>query len=104
MFHYAQIAKPLNELTLGENASKKNKDVDLLPQHQESFEHLKELSSKLPVLAYGDYKKPFKVYMDASERGLGAVLAQKQEDGSEPAIAFASHTLSKAEKQYDAHK
>ena len=38
MFHYAQIAKPLNELTSGENANKKNKDVDWLPKHQESFE------------------------------------------------------------------
>ena len=56
------------------------------------------------MLAYADYKKPFKVYTDASEKGLGAVLAQRQEDGSEPAIAFASRTLSKAEKQYDAHK
>ena len=46
MFHYAQIAKPLNELTSGENASKKNKDVEWLPKHQVSFEQLKELSSK----------------------------------------------------------
>ena len=56
------------------------------------------------MLAYADYKKPFKVYTDASEKGLGTVLAQRQEDGSEPAIAFASRTLSKAEKRYDAHK
>ena len=104
MFRYAQIAKPLNELTLGENARKKNKDVEWLPKHQESFEQLKELSSKSPVLAYADYKRPFKIYMDASEKGLGAVLAQRQEDGSEPAIAFVSRTLSKAEKRYDAQK
>ena len=104
MFRYAQIAKPLNELTSGENASKKNKDVEWLPKHQESFEQLKELSSKSPVLAYADYKKPFKVYTDASEKGLGTVLAQRQQDGSEPAIAFVSRTLSKAEKRYDAHK
>ena len=42
--------------------------------------------------------------MDVIEKGLGAVLDEKQEDGSEPAIAFASRTLSKAERQYDAHK
>ena len=104
MFHYAQIAKPLNELTSGENASKKNKDVEWIPKHQESFKQLKELSSKSPVLTYADYKRPFKVYTDASKKGLGAVLAQRQEDGSEPAIAFVSRTLSKAEKRYDTHK
>ena len=52
MFCYAQIAKPLNELTSGENASKNNKDVEWLLKHQESFEQLKELSSKSPVLMY----------------------------------------------------
>ena len=54
MFRYAQIAKLLNELTSGENANKKNKDVDWLHKHQESFERLKELSSRSPVLAYAD--------------------------------------------------
>ena len=103
IFRYAQIAKLLNELTSGENASKKNKDVEWLLKHQESFKQLKELSSKSPVLAYADYKRPFKVYTDASEKGLGAVLAQRQEDGSEPAIAFVSRILSKAEKRYDTH-
>ena len=98
MFRYAQIAKPLNELMSGENANRKNKDVEWLPKHQESFEQLKKLSSESPVLAYGDYKRPFKVYTDASEKGLGAVLGQKQEDRLELAIAFTSQTLSKAEK------
>ena len=88
----------------GENANRKNKDVEWLPKHQESFEQLKELSSKSLVLAYANSKRPFKVYTDASEKGLGEVLAQNQEDGSEPAIAFASRTQSKAEKRYDAHK
>ena len=104
MFRYTQIVKPVNELTSGENANKNNKDVNWLPKHQESFKRLKELSSGSLMLAYADYKKPFKVYTDASEKGLGAVLAQRQGDGSEPAIALASRTLSRAEKRYDTHK
>ena len=54
MFRYAQIAKPLNELTSGEKANRKNKDVEWLPKHQESFEQLKKLSSESLVLAYAD--------------------------------------------------
>ena len=43
------------------------------------------------------------MYTDASEIGLGAVISQKQED-REPVIAYASRSLNKAERQYDAHK
>ena len=42
--------------------------------------------------------------MDASENGLGAVLYQKQDDGMDWVIAYASQTFSKSEKNYDAHK
>ena len=36
--------------------------------------------------------------------GLGAVLYQKQDDDTDCVIAYASHTFSKSEKNYDAHK
>ena len=104
MFRYAYIAKPLNELTSGENAHKKNKDIQWLPKHQELFDRLKDLCTQAPILAYANYQQNFQVYTDTSEKGLGAVLAQKQENGKESVIAYASRTLSKAEKRYNAHK
>ena len=71
---------------------------------QEAFQRLKQLCSQTPILAYANYKKPFKLHTDASENGLGAVLYQKQDDGMDCVIAYASQTLSKSEKNYDAHK
>ena len=43
---------------------------------KQSFCELKDACTKTPVLAYADYKKPFRVNTDASERGLGSVLYQ----------------------------
>ena len=39
-----------------------------------------------------------------SENGQGAVLYQKQDDGTDCVIAYASQTLSKSERNYNAHK
>ena len=70
----------------------------------DSFEALESICSESPLLAYADYTKPFVLHTDASTTGLGMVLYQKQEDGKERVIAYASHTLNKSEQNYDAHK
>ena len=88
----------------GENANKKKALVEWNNECLEAFNKLKQLCSQTPILAYANYKKPFKLHTDASENGLGAVLYQKQDDGTDHVIAYASHTLLKFEKNYDAHK
>ena len=93
----------MNDLIFGENAKKKSAPVKWGPEKQNAFDKLKGLCSQAPILAYANYRKPFQVYTDASEIGLGAVISQIQE-GNEPVIAFASRTLNKAERQYNAHK
>ena len=103
MFRYSRIARPLNELISGENAKKKRAPVIWEEKHQEAFDKLKQLCIKAPILAYADYKRPFKVYTDASEIGLGAVISQIQNE-QEHVIAYASRSLNKAERRYDAHK
>ena len=62
------------------------------------------MCSQTPILAYANYEKPFKLHTDASENGLGAILYQKQDDGMEHVIAYASRTLFKSEQNYDTHK
>ena len=91
---YAQVARPINQLVSGDNASKKKTLVDWTSECQVAFEHLKHLCSETPILAYADYTKPFQPHTDASERGLGVVLYQKQADGTKSVIAYASWTLS----------
>ena len=101
---YTKIARPLHELTSGDYAKCKNHKVDWNIRCNDSFEALKSICSECPVLAYADYTKPFVLHTDASTTGLGAVLYQKQEDGKERVIAYASRTLNKSERNYDAHK
>ena len=83
---------------------KKHSKVDWTDQCQTAFELLKETCTNTPVLAYANYKNPFRLNMDASEKGLGAVLYQQQNDETFRVIAYASRTLSKSERNYDTHK
>ena len=77
----------------GENANRTKALVEWSEECQEAFNNLKQLCSQTPILAYANYKKPFKLHMDASEDGLGAVLYQKQDDGMDHVIAYASQRL-----------
>ena len=88
----------------GENANRKKALVECSEECQEAFSKLKQLCSQTPILAYANYKKPFKLHTDTSKNGLGAVLYQKQDDGTDCIITHAGQTLSKSEKNYDAHK
>ena len=70
---------------------------------QEAFELLKGEISQKPVSAYPDFSKAFRLYTDASNIGLGAILAQNQ-DGKERIICCASRTLNAAETNYSTTK
>ena len=101
---YGHIAKPINQLVSGENASKKRSLVEWTAECQQAFEWLKQLRSQTSILASANCMKPFKLHTDASERGLGAVLYQRQDNGIDWVIAYVSHTLLKSERNYYAHK
>ena len=90
--NFATKAKPLHRLT------KKTAKFKWSVQCQEAFIGLKQCLTTAPVLSLPDFTKQFILNTDASDSGIGAVLSQKQHDGSECVIAYASRVLSKPER------
>ena len=72
-------------------------------QQQKSFDQLKDKLVLPPILAYADYKQPFKLHVDASTTGLGTKLSQTHE-GEDRVMAYASRSLRNSERRYPAHK
>ena len=101
---FAKIAAPLYDLASGNNKDKKSEHVDLSPEACEAFNHLKAACLQAPILAFLDFNKPFLLETDASGRGLGAVLSQKQADGRYHPIAYASCVMNETEQRYHSNK
>ena len=101
---FAKLAAPLYDLTSGNNKDKKSEHVNLSPEALETFDHLKTACLQAPILAFPDFDKPFLLEMDASRKGLGAVLSQKQADGQHHPITYASHVMNETEQRYHSHK
>ena len=91
---FALIAKPLQYLT------EKNAPFEWTAACQKSFDDLRKCLASAPILAYPDHSKPFLLDTDASDVGIGAVLSQIQDNGSEGVIAYASRSLSRQEQKY----
>ena len=91
---FATISEPMNKLL------RKNTPYKWDEKCQKAFETLKEKLTTAPILTYPDFSKPFLLYTDASYQGLGAVLAQLDENENEHVIAYASRSLVGAELNY----
>lgn len=118
--NYSAIVRPMTELTKGYAPTQKKKKSSL----SESKVYLKESEpfgerwdksctdafhkviyclTHAPVLAFANPQKPYTLHVDASLKGLGAVLYQEHPEGLRP-IAFASRKLSTAERNYPIHQ
>ena len=91
--NFAAIVAPLVKLTEKGHVWHWSSDCDA------AFLQLKERLVTSPILGYPVFNQPFMVDTDASGEGLGAVLSQYV-SGVERVIAFASRSLSKAERKY----
>ena len=84
---FSKMASPLYFLT------RKDVPFDWTPTYEQAFDELKQALITAPVLAYPNFEQEFLLETDASGIGLGAVLAQRREDGTVRPISYASQTL-----------
>ena len=60
--------------------------------YQKAFEDIKEYLTKPPVLLAPTLRKSFLLYVIAMDHSLGALLAQKNDEGYKQAIYYLSRT------------
>ena len=92
--NFAQIAKPLYELT------KKDTPFIWSTKCNIAFEYLKTQLVKAPILSPPNFNKPFIIRTDASKAGIGGVLLQLDDNNIEKPLYYESRTLSNAENNY----
>lgn len=92
--NFAAIASPLNKLLTSGTPFIWTEDCET------AFKTLKQALTSGPVLCHFDESAPTILHTDASGHGLGAVLLQRTNSSSERVVAYASRTLSPAEKNY----
>ena len=91
---YGKVAIPLTNLL--------QKDVQFRwgSVEQTAFDELKGLLTRAPVLAHPDPDRQFILHTDASGYAVSGVLSQKQDDGRVRPLAFISHKMTDAERNY----
>ncbi|KAL5962039.1 Retrovirus-related Pol polyprotein from transposon [Taenia solium] len=99
--NFAKIAGPLHKLT--EKQAKKNFKWE--SEHDEAFKELKRMLCSAPILALPNFENdapPFVLDMDASDVAVDGVLSQRDKEGREHVIAYASIRLNKKMRQRSA--
>ncbi|GJT74632.1 putative nucleotidyltransferase, ribonuclease H [Tanacetum coccineum] len=89
---FSKISKPMTKLT------QKSVKFNWGEKEETAFQTLKQKLCSAPILALPEGSENFVVYCDASHKGLGAVLMQR-----EKVIAYASRQLKIHEKNYTTH-
>jgi hypothetical protein len=91
--NFSTISAPLSDLT-------KKRAPNWDSKCEEAFQKLKEALCSSPVLHIPDFNRPFVLQTDASDRGVGAVLSQCDEEGEEHPIGYFSRKLLPREERY----
>ena len=91
---YASIVHPIQRLTRDEVV------WEWTDTCQAAFQKLKECLCTAPILVYPDFEKDFKLEIDASGDGLGAVLSQKGSDSRDHVISYWSQSVPRRKAPY----
>jgi hypothetical protein len=92
--HFSTIAAPLYKLT------HKDAEWNWTEQYQIAFNKLRASHTNDTLLVHYQSSLPIGLDCDASSHGLGCVMYHQMPDGSQHPIAYASKTLSNAERSY----
>ena len=93
---YAETAAVLTDLTRKTAPNQ----VDWSAACEQAFNALKSALCSEAVLQSPDFDRPFVLQTDASDRGIGAVLSQYDDEGQERPVAFYSRKLLPREERY----
>ena len=93
---YASISAPLSDLTKKALPNQ----VKWSEACERAFLHLQNCLCKSPILHNPDFERPFILQTDASDRGVGAVLSQRDDNGADHPIAYFSRKLLPREERY----
>ena len=75
---YAKVIHHLYDQISGDNTAQKKKQIQWTEECQNTFHAVEVMCTSAPVLAFANLIKPFKLHMDHSTVGLGAILYQEQ--------------------------
>ncbi|XP_076859481.1 uncharacterized protein LOC143512733 [Brachyhypopomus gauderio] len=92
--NFSDVVAPMSNLLC------KNVPFVWSPACQRSFEAVKSLLISAPVLAAPDYDRPFKLEVDASGTGIGAVLVQEDMFGVDHPTCYFSRKFNKHQLAY----
>ena len=93
--NFAVISTPLRNLTKENTRFLWSEDCD------KSFQELKGLLTKYPVLAFPITNKEFIVEVDACKTAVGGVLHQEQHDGTVRPVSYCSYALSPTQQNWE---
>jgi len=93
-FNFSTVAEPLTSLLQKKRKFVWSKDC------QNAFEKIKSLLLSAPVLKAPNFEKPFKLQVDASDIGIGAVLLQEGHHGIDHPVCYFSFKFNKHQVNY----